>query len=162
MNAVATASNYISFEEYLAAEELAEFKSEYYGGEIFPMAGGTLNHNQSIINLCIILGIAFKNRDFRVFSGDVKLRIPAMDASTYPDVLVIKSQPEYWDNRRDLVCNAQLIIEVLSDSTKDYDRAGKFELYRHLPDLQDYILMSQDKVHIEHFVKKAANSVVID
>jgi Uma2 family endonuclease len=155
MNAVATASKYISFEEYLAAEELAEFKSEYYGGEIFPMAGGTLNHNQIIINLCIILGIAFKNRDFRVFAGDVKLRIPATDASTYPDVLVIKGQPEYWDNRRDVVCNAQLIIEVLSDSTKDYDRAGKFELYRHLPDLQDYILISQDKVHIEHFVKQA-------
>ena len=154
MNAVLK-SKYISFEEYLAAEELADYKSEYYAGEIFAMAGGTLTHNQIIINLCIILGFAFKKRDVRVFAGDVKLHVRDVAVSTYPDVLVIKGQPEYWDNRRDVVCNAAVIVEVLSDSTKDYDRAGKFEIYRNLPDLQDYILVSQDKVHVEHFVKQS-------
>jgi len=154
MNTVAALKHY-SVEEYLATEQQAEFKSEYYAGEVYPMAGGTINHNQIIINLCIILGLAFKNRDYRVFAGDVKLHIPAADAFTYPDILIIKGKPEYYQNRRDTICNAQLIIEVLSDSTKDYDRAGKFEIYRNLPDLQDYILISQDKVHIEHFVKQA-------
>ena len=154
MNTVA-ALKYYSIDDYLAAEEKAGCKSEYYAGEIYTMAGGTLNHNQIIINLCIILGLAFKNRNYRVFAGDVKLHIPPAVAFTYPDVLVIKGEPDYWQNRRDTICNAQLIIEVLSDSTQDYDRIGKFEIYRSLPDLQDYILISQNKVHVEHFVKQA-------
>lgn len=154
MNTVPALKHY-SIEDYLAAEEVAEYKSEYYAGEVFPMAGGTINHNQIVINLCIILGIAFKKRDYRVLASDVKLQIPDTESFTYPDILVIKGPPDYWQNRRDTVCNAQLLIEVLSDSTKDYDRGGKFEIYRHLPDLQDYILISQDKVHVEHFVKQA-------
>ena len=154
MNAILK-PKHISIEEYLAAEELADFKSEYYAGEIFAMAGGTINHNQIIINLCIILGIAFKKRDFRVFSENVKLYIPVFDTFTYPDVLVIKGQPPYWNNRRDIIDNANVIIEVLSDSTKDYDRSEKFDIYRSVPDFQDYILISQDKVHIEHFSKQS-------
>jgi Uma2 family endonuclease len=121
------------------------------------MAGGTLNHNQIIVNLCILFGMAFKNRAYRVFASDVKLHIPD-DSFTYPDVLVINGQPAYWQNRRDIVSSAEMIVEVLSDSTKDYDRAGKFEYYRRLPELHDYILISQDKVHVEHFVKQAAHS----
>ncbi|TAL54309.1 MAG: Uma2 family endonuclease [Methylovulum sp.] len=156
MNTVA-AIKYYSIEDYLAAEEKAEFKSEYYSGEVYPMAGSTINHNQIIVNICIIVGIAFKKRDYRVFAGDVKLHIPHTESFTYPDILVIKGQPDYWQNRRDIVCNAIVIIEVLSGSTKDYDRAGKFEIYRGLPGLQDYILVSQDKVHVEHFVKQAPN-----
>ncbi len=154
MNTVAALKHY-SIEDYLAMEQQAEFKSEYYAGEIYPMAGGTINHNQIIINLCIILGLAFKNRDYRVFAGDVKLHIPAADAFTYPDILVIKGKSDYYQNRSDTVFNAQLIIEVLLESTKDYDRAGKFKIYRNLPDLQDYILISQNKIHIENFVKQA-------
>lgn len=88
MSAVMVEQSY-SIEDYLALEEKADFKSEYYNGEIFPIAGGTLNHNQISINLCIILGIAFKKRDFRVFAGDVKLHIPSTNSFTYPDVLVI-------------------------------------------------------------------------
>ncbi|NOQ36844.1 MAG: Uma2 family endonuclease, partial [Methylococcaceae bacterium] len=124
-------------------------------GEIYPMAGGTLNHNQISINLCMILGLAFRKRDYRVFAGDVKLHIPCTGDFTYPDVLVIKGEPSYWQNRKDIVSRAELIIEILSDSTKDYDRAEKFENYRSLPELQDYILISQEKVHIEHFSKQA-------
>lgn len=148
-------TKYISFEDYLATEELATEKSEYYVGETFAMVGGTLNHNQIIINLCILLGMAFKKRDIRVFAGDVKLHIPEADAATYPDVLIIQGKPVYWDNRRDVVCNASLIIEVLSDSTQDYDRAGKFDIYRQLPDLTDYILINQNKIRIEHFIKQS-------
>jgi Uma2 family endonuclease len=148
---------YYSVKNYLVLEEKADFKSEYYDGEIFPMAGGTLNHNQISINLCIILGIAFKKRDFRVFAGDVKLHIPCTNSFTYPDVLVINGEPSYWQNRRDALDSAELVIEILSDSTKNYDRAGKFENYRSLVELHDYILISQDKVHIEHFEKQASN-----
>jgi Uma2 family endonuclease len=120
MNTVAALKHY-SIEDYLAMEQQAEFKSEYYAGEVYPIAGGTINHNQIIINLCIILGWTFKNHDYRVFAGDVKLHIPAVDAFIYPDILVINGKPNYYQNRRDTVCNAQLIIKVLSDSTKDYE-----------------------------------------
>ena len=154
MSAVIAEKNY-TVEEYLALEDKAEFKSEYLEQEIYPMAGGTINHNQISINLCIILGLAFKKRDYRVFAGDVKLQIPCTGNFTYPDILVIKGEPSYWQNRKDIVSNAQLIIEILSDSTKDYDRAGKFENYRSLPELQDYILISQEKIHVEHFNKQA-------
>jgi len=154
MNTVA-AIKYYSIEDYLAAEEKAEFKSEYYSGEIYPMAGSTINHNRIAGNAHFALKLALKGKPFEVFIGDVKLHIPHTESFTYPDILVIKGQPDYWQNRRDIVCNAVVIIEVLSDSTKDYDRAGKFEIYRGLPGLQDYILVSQDKVHVEHFVKQA-------
>jgi len=149
------AEKHFSVEEYLALEDKAAFKSEYYDGEIFAMAGGTLNHNQISINLCMILGIAFRQRDFRVFASDVKLHIPSTNSFTYPDLLVIQGKPDYWENRRDTVSRTEVIIEILSDSTQDYDRGAKFENYRSLPELQDYILISQDKVHVEHFEKQA-------
>ncbi len=149
------AEKHFSVKEYLALEDKATFKSEYYDGEIFAMAGGTLNHNQISINLCMILGIAFRQRDLRVFAGDVKLHIPSTNSFTYPDVLVIQGKPDYWKNRRDTVSRAEVIIEILSESTQDYDRGAKFENYRSLPELQDYILISQDKVHVEHFEKQA-------
>jgi Uma2 family endonuclease len=156
MNAVLK-PKFVSFEEYLAAEELSDYKSEYYAGDIFAMAGGTINHNRIAGNVHFSLKLALKGKLFEVFIGDVNLHVRDVAVSTYPDVLVIKGQPEYWDNRRDVVCNAAVVVEVLSDSTKDYDRAGKFEIYRHLSDLQDYILVSQDKVHVEHFVKQSPN-----
>jgi Uma2 family endonuclease len=127
MNAVLK-PKFVSFEEYLATEELADYKSEYYAGEIFAMAGGTINHNRIAGNIHFALKLALKGKSFEVFIGDVKLHIPDVKASTYPDVLVIKGLPEYWENRRDVVCNAAVIVEVLSNSTKDYDRAGKFEI----------------------------------
>lgn len=149
----AAALSYVTLQDYLATEDTAACKSEYYAGEVFPMAGGTLNHNQIVINLCVLFGMAFKNSPYRVFAGDIKLHIPA-ESFIYPDVMVINGQPVYWQNRRDTVGDAQLLVEVLSDSTKDYDRGGKFEIYRRLPGLQDYVLISQDKVHVEHFAKQ--------
>jgi len=156
MSAVMVEQRY-SIEDYLALEEKADFKSEYYNGEIFPMAGGTLNHNRITGNIYLALKQILKTKDFDVFIGDVKLHIPCTGSFTYPDVLVINGEPRYWEDRRDTIESAELIIEILSESTKDYDRAGKFENYRSIPELHDYILISQDKVHVEHFEKQAAN-----
>jgi len=156
MNALTT-PNYYTATDYLAAEEIAEFKSEYFAGEVFPTAGGTINHNRIAGNIHFALKLALKGKPYEVFIGDVKLQTPSTESFTYPDILVIKGQPDYWQERRDTLCNAQLLVEVLSDSTKDYDRGGKFEIYRHLPGLLDYILVSQDIIHVEHFVKQASN-----
>jgi len=154
MNAVLK-PNYISFEEYLAAEELAIEKSEYYAGEIFTMAGGTINHNRIAGNVHFALKLALKGKSFETFIGDVKVYIPVVDSGTYPDVLVIKGKLEYWNNRRDVVCNAALIVEVLSDSTQDYDRAGKFDIYCELPDFTDYLIVHQNQVKVEHHLKQS-------
>ena len=154
------ASDFYSVEDYLALEAQATERSEYYNGEIFTMAGGTPNHNQISLNISSELHHALKKKDFRVYMADVKLWVPQRNSFLYPDVLVIKGEPELHDNSKDILLNPLAVIEVLSDSTKDYDRNGKFEQYRSLDSLQEYILVSQDKAHIEYFKKTAPHEWV--
>lgn len=139
--------------EYLEQEETAEFKSEYIDGAIIPMAGGSVNHNQIAGNLYGELNFAFKRQDYRVFIGDVRLWIPILNTFTYPDVMVIAGEPEYYQNRTDTVTNPLLIIEVLSDSTQGYDRRKKFQAYRTIPSFQEYVLVSQTQVYLEQYSK---------
>ena len=149
-----TQQKYYTPEEYLALEEAAEYKSEYIDGEIFPMAGGTTNHNQVAGNFSAELIFAFKKLDYRVFINDVRLWIPERRIYTYPDVMVVEGEPEYFedDNR---ITNPKIIVEVLSDSTKGYDRSDKFEAYRTIPSFVEYILLDQTKIHIEQYSKTA-------
>lgn len=147
---------YYSTEEYLALEEEADYKSEYIDGQIFPMAGGSTNHNQIAGNFYAELNFAFKKLDYRVFMSDVRLWIPQRRIYTYPDVMVIAGEPDYYNNRTDTITNPQVIIEVLSKSTKGYDRSGKFRLYRTIPTLEEYLLLDQTKIYVEHFSKTDA------
>lgn len=144
-------------EEYLQLEEIAEYKSEYHDGEILPMTGGTFKHNQIAGNFYVALKLALKKQNYRVAIGDVKLWIPLTRRFVYPDVMVIAGKINYFENRRDTITNPLIIVEVLSQSTKDYDRGDKFEYYRTLPSFQEYILVSQFKVHVEHFFKTNEN-----
>ncbi|XWK90040.1 MAG: Uma2 family endonuclease [Phormidium sp.] len=150
----AVEKRYYSPEEYLALEEAAESKSEYYDGEIVPMTGGTTNHNQIALNVSVALSIAFKRKDYRVFMGDVRLWIPKKRSYTYPDVMVIAGKPEYFEQRKDTVTNPQVIVEVLSKSTKAYDRSGKFKFYQTIPSFQEYILIDQSQRSIEQYSKQ--------
>lgn len=145
---------YYSPEEYLTLEEAAEYKSEYYDGEIVPMTGGTTNHNQIALNVSVALSIAFKRKDYRVFMGDVRLWIPKRRIYTYPDVMVIAGKPEYFEQRKDTVINPQVIVEVLSKSTKAYDRGGKFKFYQTIPSFQEYVLIDQSQRSIEQYSKQ--------
>lgn len=140
-------------EEYLALEEKADCKSEYYDGLIIPMAGGTTNHNQIALNCVIALSIALKKQDYRVFMSDVRLWIPETRYYKYPDIMVIAGKPEYHNNRKDTIVNPQVIIEVLSDSTQTYDRDEKFKTYRTIPSFQEYILIDQNRVAIDQYFK---------
>jgi Uma2 family endonuclease len=142
-------------EEYLELEETADYKSEYIDGKIIPMTGGTTNHNQIALNFTTELNFAFKQQNYRVFIVDVRLWIPKKRIFTYPDVMVVVGAPEYYNNRSDTITNPQVIIEVLSKSTKGYDREEKFEAYRTIPTFQEYILIDQTRVHIEQFSKTA-------
>ncbi len=146
---------YYTPEEYLALEEAAESKSEYHNGVIIPMTGGTTNHNQISLNLSVALHIAFKQQNYRVFMGDVRLWIPRIRTYVYPDVMVIAGKPEYHENRKDTITNPQVIIEVLSKSTRNYDRGDKFSYYRTIPSFQEYILIDQKKIAIEQYSKQA-------
>jgi len=136
-------------EEYLAIEEFSEYKSEYINGQIIPMAGGTVNHNKLAGNLYAALNFAFRQQDYQVFIGDVRLWIPEKRIFTYPDVMIIAGEPEYVNNRTDIIVNPVVIIEVLSKSTQAYDREGKFNAYRTIPGFQEYLLVDQTRIHVE-------------
>jgi len=140
-------------EEYLALEETAEFRSEYWNGEIVPMTGGSFDHNTLFVNFCALLKFASRGRDFTVRAGDLRVWIPRYHLYAYPDVYVIQGQPLFQQNRKDVVLNPKLIIEVLSKSTQDYDRTDKFRSYRSIPEFQEYLLVSQYEMYIEHHIK---------
>jgi Uma2 family endonuclease len=153
-------SNYYTVEEYLSFEDLATERSEYCNGEIFTMAGSTANHNQISGNLYAELNIALRKQNFRVYMADVKLWIPQRNNFKYPDIMVIQSEPQFYDNRTDIILNPLVIVEVLSGSTESYDRGDKFAQYRTLASLQEYILVSSvhDKNHPQAtFILKSRN-----
>jgi Uma2 family endonuclease len=139
--------------EYLELEEKAEFRSEYRDGEIVPMAGGTTNHNQISGNVYANLKFSLKGQDYRVYISDVRLWIPPNRQYTYPDVMLIQGEPTYLENTTSTVTNPRLVVEVLSKSTGNYDRSEKFDYYRSIPTLQEYILIDQSRYHVIQYVK---------
>ena len=145
---------YITPEDYLARERKAETKSEYYNGEMFAMSGATREHNLITGNASRRLNEQLDNRDCEVYASDMRVKVSANGLYTYPDVVVACEQPRFEDNQLDTLLNPVIIVEVLSESSEGYDRGAKFELYRALPSLRDYILIAQDKVHVEHFHKR--------
>ncbi|MGB8700024.1 MAG: Uma2 family endonuclease [Thermosynechococcaceae cyanobacterium] len=138
--------------EYLALEDQAEFRSEYHDGEIIPMTGGSFTHNEIVTNLCS-LKASLRNKGYRLFSSDVRVWIAKYRKFTYPDVMVIQGEPDQYDNRTDTLTNPKLIIEVLSQSSQEYDRGNKFKYYRSIPDLQEYVLINQYELEIQHYAK---------
>jgi Uma2 family endonuclease len=141
-------------EEYFALEEKGEYKSEYFYGEIFAMAGGTPNHNRITINLAGLLNAAFDESPCEAFTSDLRVQIDKDKHYSYPDVIVVCGDLEFSGGRQDTITNPILIVEVLSDSTRDYDRGSKFTAYRTIKTLRDYILIEQDSVHIEYFSRE--------
>ncbi|MBM0742574.1 Uma2 family endonuclease [Phormidium sp. CLA17] len=144
-------------EEYLELELAAGTRSEYRDGDIIPMTGGTPNHNDISGNLYILLKSALKGKDYRIFYADQRLWIPAVNLYTYPDVMVVPKPLELQTGRKDTVVNPCFIAEVLSKSTQNYDRSEKFAAYRTISNFQEYLLVDQHRVHVEHHVKTAAN-----
>ncbi|MDZ7992993.1 MAG: Uma2 family endonuclease [Nostoc sp. EfeVER01] len=148
-----TKQRYYTPEEYLELEEAADYKSEYIDGQIIPMAGGTVNHNQIALNLSTELNFAFKKQNYRVFMGDIRLWILQKRTYTYPDVMILAGEPEFFNNRKDIILNPQIIVEVLSKSTKGYDREDKFQAYRTISTFQEYLLIDQTRIHVDQFSK---------
>ena len=156
-----TQKRYYTPEEYLELEEAAESKSEYRDGEIVPMTGGTTNHNKIALNFCVNFKMAFRGQNYEIFINDVRLWIPRYHLYTYPDVMVIEGEPIYEGSGTTTVTNPLLIVEVLSKSTKDYDRGDKFQYYRSIPELKEYIMIDQYNFHIEQFAKNSEGKWVL-
>lgn len=144
------------FEDYLAAERLqTEVKHEYLDGEVFAMTGASFNHNLIVLNLGSELRAQLKDRPCRVLPSDMRVRIDAANASKYPDLVALCETPRFHDGRQDVLLNPALIIEVLSRSTEAYDRGGKFVIYRRLPSLREYALVSQNRTLVEVYTRQS-------
>lgn len=143
----------LSAEEYLEIERHAEWKSEFFEGEMFAMAGASLQHNQIAMNLGAELRDLLQNRKCIVLGSDMRLKISA-DFYTYPDVTVVCGQRRFADNASDILLNPVFVAEVLSDSTEAYDRGKKFEGYRRIASLKEYLLISQYEARIEQYVRQ--------
>lgn len=140
-------------DEYLAREELAETRHEYLAGQIYAMAGGSYNHEVIGGNLFAALHQAVRTSSGIAFGSNMKIRIDAHDLYTYPDAMVLCGKPQFQKNRTDVIVNPRLLVEVLSKSTENYDRGKKFEFYRTLPSFQEYLLIDQQRVHLELFYR---------
>ncbi|QTA86234.1 Uma2 family endonuclease [Desulfonema magnum] len=152
----------ISPEEYFAVEEAAQYKSEYYHGEIFAMTGASFNHNLIAMNLATRLHSALRDSSCFVFASDMKIQADEARHYVYPDVSVVCGDIEFLGNRDDIITNPVVIIEVLSESTQSYDRGDKFKAYRKIRSLRDYILVDQYACHVEYFFKNKAGRWELD
>jgi len=146
--------NYISPDEYLAAERLAAEKHEYYRGEVFAMSGATLKHNITIKNLNTVVLPFLKGKGCDMFGSDLRIHIPENTLYTYPDFSIICGKPELTDKEMDTITNPSVVIEILSKSTRDYDRGTKFNLYRSIKTLKEYILVDSTGVSVEIFTRQ--------
>jgi Uma2 family endonuclease len=142
------AQRHYSVEEYFGIEEMSPVRHEYLGGEIYAMAGGSRNHNQLAQNLSRAFDEA-RGRGCRTYLSDVRLRTPG-GLYTYPDVMVICGPASLTPDRLETLTNPVVIAEVLSNSTREYDSTQKDELYRAIPSLQDYLLVDQYTIDVEH------------
>lgn len=141
----------ISPEEYLELDRRADFRSEYYAGEMFVMAGGSDPHATIILNLGSEIRQALKGSKCRSFISEIRLRVSPERVYTYPDVMVVCGPAKFNDDQADTLLNPILIIEVLSKSTELHDHGVKFEQYRKLDSLEEYVLVSQDRPKLERF-----------
>ncbi len=157
MVAAVTEAKIYTAEEYLALEVESETRNEFRNGEIVPMTGGTPTHNELIRALIVVLSLGLRGKPYQVFVADQRLWIPDCNLYTYPDVMIVPRPVELKSGRKDTVTNPILIAEVLSNSTKAYDRDEKFAAYRTIPTFQEYLLIDQSRCYVEQFTKQGAH-----
>jgi Uma2 family endonuclease len=149
---------YPSFDEYLARERLAEKRSEYVNGQIVAMAGASKEHVLITTNLVSELALQLRNRHCFAFGSDMLLYIPLSNRGRYPDVSVVCGQAEFYPGEpQDALLNPTLLIEVLSESTEAVDRGAKFDEYRSIATLREYLLVAQARNQVEHYVRQSDN-----
>ena len=141
--------SYFSPQEYLKIEREAIYKSEYFQGGIFAMAGASENHNMISRRVSGSLFNHLSDKKCTHYSADMKLHIPVNTLYTYPDLMVVCGDKKFLDGEKDVIMNPIIIIEILSKSTEAYDRGEKFALYRSIPSLREYVLISSTSIRVE-------------
>ncbi len=143
-----------TLEEYLALEAVSEDRHEFYRGEIFQMAGGSIRHNRIARNLLVELTLQLKGKPCEPFGSDLRIAAKKYPLHTYPDLSVICGKLVTDATDKHAATNPHTLLEILSPSTENYDRGQKFEFYQALPSLQEYILVAQDRPRVERFVRQ--------
>ncbi len=141
-------------DEYLKREESAEERSEFICGRVYAMAGGTASHIQISFNLTKILGDKLRGR-CRAYQSEMKVRVERENSFYYPDVTVVCGEQQFYLGRQDVIENPLVLVEVLSDSTKEYDKNDKFFSYQKIDSFMEYLLVSQDKYAIQQYIRQA-------
>ena len=149
--------HFLNAEEYLAFERRSQFRSEFYQGEMFAMTGASRKHNLITLNIASRISEALDHRPCETYSNDMRVKVSLSGPYTYPDVVATCESPQFEDDFVDTLLNPQAIVEVLSESTESYDRGKKFSHYRRTPSLKDYLLVSQDRVMVEHYMREPNN-----
>ena len=150
----AVSKPFLTPQEYLARERQAETKSEYLRGEVFAMSGASREHNLIAGNVNRELTQQLRERECEVYQGDMRVNVSPTGLYTYPDLTVVCGEPAFEDAEVDTLLNPRVLVEVLSPSTADYDRGRKFIHYRRLPSLHEYVLISQHRPLVEHYVRQ--------
>jgi Uma2 family endonuclease len=145
-------------EEYLAFERTQDTKHEFYQGAVYAMVGASKNHVLIATNTSTTLNLQLRKRPCQVYQTDLRLKVTPSGLYTYPDISVVCGEPLFSDDKPDTLLNPILIVEVLSPSTEAYDRGKKFEFYRTLESLQEYVLITQDNPHIESFLRQSSGA----
>jgi len=145
-----------SLEEYFALELASEEKYEYFNGDVFCMSGVSPNHSQIEGNLVTVLNNTLRKRGCRVFTSNLRIKVPAAPPYRYPDLTVLCDKPVYEEiGGIDALINPTLMIEVLSTSTEAFDRGDKFTYYKSIPGFREYLLIAQHRPHVTHYVKQS-------
>lgn len=157
----AVAKTKMTEQEYLVKERASDFKSEFFNGEMFAMAGASVNHNLIKDNLIARIGAQLSGSNCRTLSSDQRLKVDRSGLYTYPDIMIVCGKPERAALDSETITNPQVVIEVLSDNTESYDRFEKFEHYKRLPTVREYVLVAQNRVGIERYARTAEGEWVI-
>jgi Uma2 family endonuclease len=155
--AVATL-RYVSEEEYLESEAISLVKHEYLAGQIYAMAGSSPEHALITNNVGAELRALAAAKGCSVYSSDLRIRVQATGLNTYPDVSVVCGQIEKTDQRPPAATNPVLLVEVLSESTEEYDRGEKWRHYQQIDALTDYLLVCTDWPRVEHYCRQSRDS----
>lgn len=145
----------ITVSEYFEIERNSLEKHEYYEGELFAIAGAKKKHNLIVSNLIISIGSQFKGRPCSVYPPDMKVAVDKYNHYTYPDISIVCGESKFVNESEDSLVNPKVIIEVMSDSTEKYDRGKKFQSYRNISSLEEYVLVSTENKKVELFTKSS-------
>ena len=156
------APSYLTPAEYLVLERKATTKSEYLNGRAYAMVGASREHNLIAINMASELHVQLRERPCETYINDMRVKVDPAGLYTYPDVVVVCGEPRFEDTDLDTLLNPTVLIEVLSPATEAYDRGEKFAHYRQLKSLQEYLLVAQNRMCVEHYFRQGAQWILTE